>query len=477
MSSSVHTSGPPGGVAADSPGPARRTSGRLLVLYAALLGPLLGGYLLFDRAFAYLHIPGTPLYVGEAVLAVGALGTLAATGYLRIPVRDEPILALLAVYILWGLIRSVPGVGMYGMDAVRDSALWYYGLFALLATAALARSPDLVERLVVQLVRLTPWLLLWLPLGLLLTPFAEQAPVVPFTTVSVLSHKPGDAAIAALLVLGCMWLFPEGRSARSRVAWSMMALLVIALAATQNRGGLLGVAVGAMVGLAFVRERVRLVVTAVVIIAVGLGLATLMSLKIPFAGVQGREFSASQLVANVASFGGEDSPGNLGGTVQGRQELWSRILEKQVADGRLVNGSGFGQNLAAEVGVYDEGKDTLRSPHNSHFHVLARMGLVGFSLWIALWVGWYWRLIAGCRRLGRQGLHMRRQVAVLCLTVTTAILVSSVFDPQLEGPHMAALLWTIFGVGVAVTSLRTWFQGGISTPFASGSPSRSRAEP
>ena len=104
-----------------------------------------------------------------------------------------------------------------------------------------------------------------------------------------------------------------------------------------------------------------------------------------FAGVQGRDYSASQLVANVVSLGGAESPGNLGGTVKGREELWTRILHKQIRDNHLVDGSGFGQNLAQEVGVYDEGKDSLRSPHNSHLHILARMGLIGLGLWVALW--------------------------------------------------------------------------------------------
>jgi hypothetical protein len=474
MPSSVRSLRPGGGSVGVSPMQARDASGRPLVLYGRLLGPLLGGYLLFDKAFAYLHLPGIPLYVGEMVLAVGALGALAATGYIRVPVRDEPIMALLAVFAVWGLIRTAPGVGPYGLDAVRDAALWYYCLFAFFVAAALARSPELLGRLLVQLGRLTPWLLLWLPLGLILTPVAKDAPSVPFTTVSVLSHKSGSTPIAALLVLGCMWLFPDGRSARNRGAWSIVALVVIALAATQNRGSMLGVAAGAMVGLAFVRDQRRLIVRAGVIIALGLGLASLLSLKVPFAGLQGREFSASQLISNVTSLGGGGAPGNLDGTVKGREELWSRILDKQLTDGRLVDGSGFGPNLAAQVGVYDEGKDTLRSPHNSHLHILARMGLVGFCLWGALWLGWYWRLIAGCRRLARQGLYARRQVAVLCLTVTTAILVSSFFDPQLEGPQVAALLWTTFGVGVAVTSVRTWFGDGVSAASVS---SRPRPEP
>ncbi|TCN43194.1 O-antigen ligase-like membrane protein [Kribbella orskensis] len=441
------------------------SSGRLFVLYGRLLGPLLGGYLLFDRAFAYLHLPGSPLFVGEMVLGVGAVAAVVATRYLQAPIRDEPILALLGAFVLWGLVRMLSGLGTYHLDAVRDAALWYYCVFAFLVVAALARSPELLDHLVAQLTRLTPWLLLWLPLGLILAPLSKSAPTVPFSTVSVLSHKSGSAAIAAMLVLGCLWLLPDTRTARSRAGWSLMALLVIALAATQNRGGLLGVVAGATVGLAFLHNRAALAARAILIVVVGLGMASLLSLKIPMAGVQGREFSASQLVANVVSLGGKESPGNLGGTVQGRQELWSRILDKQIADGRLVHGSGFGQNLATEVGVYDEGKESLRSPHNSHLHIVARMGLVGISLWIALWIGWYWRLVAGCRRLARQGMVFRRQVAVLSLMVATAVLVSCFFDPQLEGPQVAALLWTAFGIGVAVTTRRPW--------YADGSPSTS----
>ena len=431
-------------------------SGGPLVWYGRLLGPLLAGYLLFDRAFAYLHVPGVQIYVGEMALAVGLLAALVGTGYLRIPIRDEPILSLLAAFVLWGLIRFVPGLSAYGMDAVRDAALWYYCLFAFLVVGAIAKVPDLVERLIGQLGRLVPWLLLWLPIAVLLAPFAESAPEVPDSSVSILSHKPDPVAIVALLVLGSLWLFQDGRTARSRCAWSLVALLVIALVGTQNRGGLLGAGAGMIVGLAFVRDRARLIAKMIAVIALGLCLASLLPLRLGFVGDTGREFSASQLSTNVLSIAGGDEPGDLDSTVADRQDLWSRVFEKQVRDGRLADGAGFGPNLAVEVGVYNNRTDSLRSPHNSHVDVLARMGLVGLALWIALWIGWYWRLVAGCGRLAALGLFWRRNVAVLCLSTTTAILVAALFDPQLEGPQVAALLWTVFGVGVAATSFRDW---------------------
>jgi len=453
----------------------------MLVLYGKWLGLLLGGYLLLDKAFAYIHLPGTPAYVGEIVLAVGALGVLSATGYLRIPVRDEPILALLAAFFLWGFIRFLPGFRAYEVTAVRDFALCYYCLFAFFTVAALARSPDILERWLAQLARFVPWLLIWLPFAVVLQA-KLNGPRVPFSGgVSVFTHKPGNGAIAAVIALGFLWLFPETRSARSRALLSILALLVIALSATQNRGGLIGAIAGGMVGLVFLpsRDRVRLIVGAVAVSVLGLGLAVNLSLKVPFGGAAGRSFSASQLIANVMSVGGAGSANDLAGTVAGRDVLWSLVYHAQVTDGLLLDGFGFGVNLPYLVNdsQVTNGSNPLRSPHNSHFDILARMGLVGMSLWIALWLGWYWRMVVGCRRLAGRGLHVRRRVGVLCMMVTTAYLVSSFFDPQLEGGQVAALVWTAFGVGVAVTSFRGWFRWPASASATAESASRYAIRP
>jgi hypothetical protein len=226
-----------------------------------------------------------------------------------------------------------------------------------------------------------------------------------------------------------------------------------------------------------------------------LGLAVVLPLQIPTTASQSsasstqgptasasesRAFSASQLIGNLTSIG-QGQSGSLGGTVAARDVLWSLIFHQQVADGKLLYGYGFGVNLPYLVNdtqiTLASGTDALRSPHNSHDDVLARMGLVGFFLWIALWLGWYRRMVTGCRRLARRGMHVRRQVGVLCMMVATAILVSALFDPQLEGAQAAALLWTAFGVGVAVTSRRGWF--GLQTPTSvtAKSPSQLRARP
>ena len=226
MSSSLLSREPERDILVDAPGRARGASGRLLVLYGRLLGPLLGGYLLLDRAFAYIHLPGTPAYVGELVLTVGTLGVLTATGYLRIPLRDEPVLALLAAFFLWGLIRFPPGVRTYGIiNAVRDFALCYYCLFAFFTVAALARAPDLLDRWLAQLARFVPWLLVWLPFVLVL-PSHLHAPSLPFTGgVSVLTTNRGTPPSPRSSPSGSCGCFPRraapgaGRCGASWPSW------------------------------------------------------------------------------------------------------------------------------------------------------------------------------------------------------------------------------------------------------------------
>jgi hypothetical protein len=447
----------------DAPGRARGASGRVLVIYGRLLGPLLAGYLLLDKSFAYIHLPGTPAYIGELTLTVGAVGVLSATGYLRIPLRDEPVLALLALFFLWGLFRLPPGLRSYGViNAIRDFALCYYCFFAFFTVAALARAPDLLDRWLAQLSRFVPWLLLWLPVALILPFHLHHIPNLPFTGgIAVLNHKPGNCAIAAVFALGFVWLFPGTRSPRSRALWSILALVTMVLSATQNRGGLLGATAGAVVGFAFLpsRDRLRLIARTVAIVVIGLFLAVQLNLSIPSAPNQGRAFTASQFVSNILSIEGA-AGGNATATAGARDLLWGLIYKQQVSDNRLIDGYGFGINLPYLVNdtQVTSGADPLRSPHNSHDDIMARLGLIGLSFWIALWLGWYWQMVTGCTRLKQRGLHNRHQVAVLCMMVVTAILVSSFFDPQLEGAQIAALMWTAFGVGVAVTSSRGWFR-------------------
>ena len=118
----------------------RHRNARYLFL-ARLVAFLLGGYLLFDRAFAWIHVPGTPIFIGEVVLAIGLYVVVRSEQAGRF-IRLSPPMQALIVFMAFGALLTVLGVMNSGNDpqeAVRDAAIWYYGLFAIVV-GTLARA-------------------------------------------------------------------------------------------------------------------------------------------------------------------------------------------------------------------------------------------------------------------------------------------------------------------------------------------------
>src|SRR5690242_15610071 len=60
-----------------------RTGRRVMRWVGLLLAPVLVGYAFLDRGFAYIHIPGIPIFAGEVVVLVGLVAAVVATAYLR----------------------------------------------------------------------------------------------------------------------------------------------------------------------------------------------------------------------------------------------------------------------------------------------------------------------------------------------------------------------------------------------------------
>ncbi len=170
----------------------------------------------------------------------------------------------------------------------------------------------------------------------------------------------------------------------------------------------------------------------------------------------------SQLVDNVISVSGNSPAGNQGnlqGALVFRNELWSRVLAQQIQQDKLPLGFGFGINLGTVAGFgkrADNPNLELQSPHNSHLDVFARMGIVGAFLWVLFWLSWFSRLVRARRRLRWQHADVERGVVELCIISVVAILIGCTFDPTLESAQMAALLWTLTGIGLLLSSPRRW---------------------
>jgi hypothetical protein len=448
---------------------------RLYRTYGYVLGVLLTGYLFLDRGFAHFHLPKLKVvFVGEMTLALGVVAVLVGMGWLWRAISRDALIATLLAFMAWCALHAAVDLQRYDFqDVVRDSALWYYGGFLVVFVAAATAVPDLPAKLVRGFRWIVPWLTIWLPTGLLLQRSSVKGPRTRgLSGVPLFSHRPGNVCCVALLCVAFLLLVPQGddrtggakarlitRGYRPWLYVSLVALnfFTIALGATQTRGG--GLACLIAVVLVFVlmesRRRSRVLMALFATTFAVLGFATVTGVSYH---TSNRTVSVSQLLVNAQSILGSDgsSGGGVGSgaqlqtSVNFRTQLWGNVLQADTSTGSFVTGLGFGPNLAQIGGlkqrsVSSAAAEQLRSAHNSLLDVLARSGLIGASLFAIFWGGWFLRMWRARRSAHDDD---TRGVLAVCLCAATAIFINSFFDPTLEGAQVAAVVYTLAGIGI-----------------------------
>ncbi len=420
---------------------------------------MLGGYLLFDRAFAWIHVPGTPLFGGEIVIAVGVVILLSMHTRIGDIMRGSSPMKVMLLLMAWGAALLVIALPTWGEDAVRDAAVWYYGIVGVFVAVLIVSDPRRIGRWLRLFGKLIPWMLLWFPIAIVLdAAFFDRFPTVPDANISIVSHRTGNIAVMAAAALGYLWLVDHDNEIfdrRQRLILTMLATVVVLFAAMRNRGGFLAGALALFIVFLFLRrERSSMagimVGVAVVLLAVGL-----------FGGVRvkvfaEREVSVDQLMDNLVSVVDTSSGGQRQeSTTKWRLAIWEAVLD-DVANDYPIAGFGPGPDLGERYDVTGQAAEPLRNPHNSHVGVLARMGFVGLALWVVLWIVWFWELVGLRRRLMSKGRERQAGVAGWLVISCVAILVNAIFDPALEGPPVAWWMWGFVGFGIAMSVLDRW---------------------
>jgi hypothetical protein len=419
----------------------------------------------FGRPFAYLSLPGVPVYVGDMVLAVGLLEAVRTQSAIRsVVAASRPLKVLLAFMVVCGL-RFVVSFPVYGFDAIRDSAIWYYGTYAFLVAAAAMSDPTFTPRLVGWYRRIIPAFFVWAPIAVILSRMSTLG-FVPGSATPINAFQPGDIALHAAIAIAFLWLgldrapgqTPWRPSSQLLVPFGFLALLA---AGSQNRGGLLaglcvlGVTLCCMPG----RGRRRAVASGACSLAVVSLLVLLFDVRIP---LKDRDLSLQQVRTNVTSVLQPSSrqvtsdKGNLQGNVNWRLDYWEAVKKDALSPSYVLNGRGFGPILAYEYGIDAPRPDRgppLRSAHNSHLTVLARTGLPGLALWVLIWLVWI-------RHIVRHGLPSRRdrwaaraRLSALMLAAVIGYLVNTYFDPSLDGPKGAIWIWSLMGLGAVYAAM------------------------
>lgn len=407
--------------------------------FITLLCLLLLGYAVLGRFFAYISIG--PVYIGEVVLAIGVFAFLIHPRHWLI-FRSRHMLPLIAL-MTWGLIRTVPYLNEYGVNALRDAVIWGYACFAILVAARVVQDPSLITRLLNSYLTFAKLFLVVAPVVWMANRFFTFQLSLP-EWAGLYFLKSGDLMVHLAGVIAFFYL----RLRRASTAWLLLAPVVFAVISS-TRAGLLSFLVSLTL-LFLVRPRSRRLTMIAVLFGASLTFAVAFDLKVKVPGAA-RELSVESLVLGVQSVFVDTGYAQFDNTKRWRMQWWTRILDSTFGGDYFWAGRGFGVNLAFVDGIVGGPSDPLRSPHNGHMTILARTGVPGFAIWLTVQLLWLWNMWRRYQICTQRGADSLGRVFLFLIVYWIAFVINATFDVFLEGPMGGIWFWTIFGVGVGLS--------------------------
>ena len=415
-----------------------------LVLWALLA--YLAAIITFGKGPTYLGIG--PLFWGEAVVFA-----LVAWTFWRMYIERTPVKALLTsggsavlAFMCLGAVLTAIGYRAWGVDALRDAAIWYYGAFFFVGLHV-ARHRYLADSLwgklqIVWLLALV-WCVADTASGGRL---AQAGPMVPARGVPLLggsgSENLQNMMLGAVLVI-------LGAPSLRRLNWCYWVLYLLVVAGigffvtSPGRGARLAVAGGILVAfVATLKARPPIFPTRKLLWG---GLAVAVVVVVLTLAVGPDDLASITHLERFREASGE----NLAGTAYWRMVWWENIIAAMHKH-NPVFGLGLGADLSALNPFVDNASDPwpLRSPHNFNMTVLARMGYAGLTLWLVVLVGGLGRLFVRLRRGGlggRQYTPERRKELAFWLLMLVATWINASFGVLMEGPVLGIPFWFFLG--------------------------------
>ena len=423
--------------------------------YLTILVFTLSGYAYLGRGFAYFGI--YPVYVGEVVLAIGCIVfTLKPNPH----IFRSRITWFLFLLMLIGTVGTISNIGTYGIDALRDSVIWGYGLFALLTASFLMRIRSLWD-VVYAYRRWIPYLLCWFPIGMVLYYMANDIiPRWPTSNIPVINPKSGDIAVHlsgcfSFLALG-LFRFNrnEARTLSEMKTWVLWSLLLVSsVTILSDRAAILTV-ISTSLLIFFMRPSFQWAKPLVLFFMLTVALH---AFDFHFSFRSDRSISTQAMIETVESIFHFTGSKQYDGPREWRMEWWSKIIDYTIFGQYFWTGKGYGINLADDDGFqvidyYHE--HTLRSPHNSHLSFLARSGVPGFLAWITLQGLLGFSLFRAYRMAVRSKQKHWASLNLWVLAYWFAFMVNASFDVFLEGPQGGIWFWCLFGFGIALIEVQ-----------------------
>ncbi len=361
--------------------------------------------------------------------------------------RDCAFLAL-------GTVLTAISFPQWGIDALRDAAIWYYALFYFIGMGLASHQG--IARRAWSLVRVF-WIisLIWNTADILShNAISQSGPVLPGRGIRLFfnsTHEAGqNLALGAFIVLCTATL---NRLPKLRAVMVPLALLGLAVfGASEGRGMKVGVASGVAIvfflnlspaGISHFNTRL-LKVTAVAIPLVAIAMLAMPDRMMKVAHLD--RFGEVSVSSGV-------DPSNMEGTAGWRMIWWQRLYEQVMARNPAF-GLGFGESLAVYHPLLAsiQNEFLVRSPHNFNITVFSRMGIVGLFLWLSIvftGVGGLFRSVWHGRFMTEQYTPERKDELTFWILMLVCTVVNSSLGVLMEGPVLGIWFWFALGFASA----------------------------
>jgi len=417
---------------------------------------ILIGYSVCGKELAYF-------FLGEMLILVGCVLFIRSRRFGLL--FSDPTLLIWTIFALWGFFRTVPFLGKWGFYAIRDAALWGYGLVAVMV-AAFVNNSNQISRALNAYGKAMKWAIPTMVTILALTfTFFLVAPAPPWApTGGFALMKSPDVSIhlagAALFAL----LFSYKRKGSEKRQFGFLSIIEfvawlpgVAIILLATRAGFVAIIVPIVLLSILLFRRVGWKAVAIGMCFAILSVGILETNLITFT-IRDRHFSADQMSAGMTSIFGNTEHTELEGTKEWRLGWWENIIQYTVFGPYFWTGKGFGVNLAVEDGPpgMTAEETSLRSPHNGSMTVLARMGVPGALLWVALNMSFVFRMLAAFRRSKSAGSQFWTAVNIWIFCFWLAQFINLSFDVYVEGPIGGMWFWATIGFGLAALRVQAF---------------------
>jgi O-Antigen ligase len=399
---------------------------------------VLVGYSLMGRGFSYVGLP--PLFIGEISLIFGFVSILfnrSTNTFLDkiLPAVLQLLPAkILVVFMAWCLVCTIPHVPKYGIDSVRDAAIWYYGFFALIIATLIAARPQRLLQILDRYRQFVTLFLIACPIFFLISE-SQIAPKLPGAPVAMVELKAADL----MMHLSGVTAFFVAMKIQNIALFIGSFLLNLVVVVTQaNRSGTLAFLCSFLIVTTFRPQSNRIWSIMGTLLLGGILVVAIHP-----------EF-VTPVINKMLTIFVDDGAERYQGTKEFRIRWWNYIISYTFGGEHFWMGKGFGVNLGLDDRFDPLGDGKVRSPHNGHLCVLARSGVPGFFMWVALQSSWAIGVLTRLLRSAMtQGQSLWRGIFLFLFCYWVAFMVTINFEVVLEGPTGGIWLWSLLGLGIA----------------------------